>query len=403
MANWSESFFEGVDTFFAWLSTSLKQTTESYIDLETADSPTVLVNHDGSLLSVLKIEGITGLAGPEEFERLVEGLANSFQAAMGRPGHALQVYFSHDKQNIVKMIKDIYDPAEATASRLELNLRDLFEERVNYLSQYCAEERVYFVLYTRPFNLASDQLKAANKAKMKMIKDTKAPPFKNTQTIFAAVPEIRDTHDAYVRAILNDLDALNVIAKLLEVHDAVHAIRMTGDPDYTADDWRATLPGDKIPVRELNNFEGDPSDLLWPPLSRQVLPRDAEIIDLRTVRVGDKIYASTYIDLFPKDVRPFISLFSRILPSHVPWKISFLLESEGLSTIKLKGLLAAILSFSSAQNRLISDSVNLLKYIQLNTDEAIVRLRVVATTWAPEGNIPLLRRRSSELVKAIEG
>ncbi|HAT8673015.1 TPA: type IV secretion protein IcmB [Legionella pneumophila] len=403
MANWSESFFEGVDTFFAWLSTSLKQTTESYIDLETADSPTVLVNHDGSLLSVLKIEGITGLAGPEEFERLVEGLANSFQAAMGRPGHALQVYFSHDKQNIVKMIKDIYDPAEATASRLELNLRDLFEERVNYLSQYCAEERVYFVLYTRPFNLASDQLKAANKAKMKMIKDTKAPPFKNTQTIFAAVPEIRDTHDGYVRAILNDLDALNVIAKLLEVHDAVHAIRMTGDPDYTADDWRATLPGDKIPVRELNNFEGDPSDLLWPPLSRQVLPRDAEIIDLRTVRVGDKIYASTYIDLFPKDVRPFISLFSRILPSHVPWKISFLLESEGLSTIKLKGLLAAILSFSSAQNRLISDSVNLLKYIQLNTDEAIVRLRVVATTWAPEGNIPLLRRRSSELVKAIEG
>ncbi len=343
------------------------------------------------------------MAGPEEFERLVEGLANSFQAAMGRPGHALQVYFSHDKQNIVKMIKDIYDPAEATASRLELNLRDLFEERVNYLSQYCAEERVYFVLYTRPFNLASDQLKAANKAKMKMIKDTKAPPFKNTQTIFAAVPEIRDTHDAYVRAILNDLDALNVIAKLLEVHDAVHAIRMTGDPDYTADDWRATLPGDKIPVRELNNFEGDPSDLLWPPLSRQVLPRDAEIIDLRTVRVGDKIYASTYIDLFPKDVRPFISLFSRILPSHVPWKISFLLESEGLSTIKLKGLLAAILSFSSAQNRLISDSVNLLKYIQLNTDEAIVRLRVVATTWAPEGNIPLLRRRSSELVKAIEG
>ncbi|WBV68742.1 type IVB secretion system protein IcmB/DotO [Legionella pneumophila] len=403
MANWSESFFEGVDTFFAWLSTSLKQTTESYIDLETADSPTVLVNHDGSLLSILKIEGITGLAGPEEFERLVEGLANSFQAAMGRPGHALQVYFSHDKQNIVKMIKDIYDPAEATASRLELNLRDLFEERVNYLSQYCAEERVYFVLYTRPFNLASDQLKAANKAKMKMIKDTKAPPFKNTQTIFAAVPEIRDTHDAYVRAILNDLDALNVIAKLLEVHDAVHAIRMTGDPDYTADDWRATLPGDKIPVRELNNFEGDPSDLLWPPLSKQVLPRDAEIIDLRTVRVGDKIYASTYIDLFPKDVRPFISLFSRILPSHVPWKISFLLESEGLSTIKLKGLLAAILSFSSAQNRLISDSVNLLKYIQLNTDEAIVRLRVVATTWAPEGNIPLLRRRSSELVKAIEG
>ncbi|ASQ45271.1 type IV secretion protein IcmB [Legionella clemsonensis] len=403
MGKWAESFFEGVDTFFSWLSTSLKQTTESYCDLETADSPTVLVNHDGSLLSILKIEGITALAGAEEFERLVEGLSNAFQAAMGRPGHALQVYFSHDKQNIRKVIQDIYEPAEATAKRLELNLDDLFTERVNFLAQYCAEERVYFALYTRPYNLAQEQLKAANKAKLKMLKDMKAPPFKNTQTVYAAIPELRDTHEAYVRAIINDLDSLNIFARLMEVHDAVHAIRMTADPDFTADDWKATLPGDTIMPREINGFNGDPSDLLWPSLAKQVIPRDAENLDFRTVKVGNKLYSSVFIDLFPKDIRPFINLFARILPAHIPWRIAFLIESEGLNTLKLKGLLAAILSFSSAQNRLISDSVNLLKYLQLNTDDTIVRLRVVATTWAPEDQLPLLRRRSSELVKAIQG
>lgn len=265
-------FFEGVDTFFAWLSTSLKQTTESYIDLETADSPTVLVNHDGSLLSVLKIEGISALAGSAEFEHLIAGLTNAFQAAMGRPGHSLQVYFSHDKQNIKKLITDTYEPAVATAKRLELNLTDLFEERVNYMSLYCAEERTYFVLITRPFNLTSEQLKAANKAKAQMIKERKAPPFKNTQTIYAAIPELRDTHDAYVRSIMNDLESLHIFAKLMEVHDAIHAIRMTADPDYTADDWRASLPGDKVTIREINEFEGDPSDLLWPSLAKQVFP-----------------------------------------------------------------------------------------------------------------------------------
>ena len=403
MAKWAESFFEGVDTFFAWLSTSLKQTTESYCELETADSPTVLVHHDGSLVSILKIEGVTALAGTEEFARLVEGLTNAFQGAMGRPGHALQVYFSHDKQNIKKLIRDIYAPAEFTQKRLELNLHDLFNERVNFFSQYCAEERVYFVLITRPFNLVDDQLKAANKAKLKMLRDLKAPPFKNSQTVYAAIPELRDTHSAYVRSIVNDLDGLDIIAKLLEVHDAVHAIRMTADPDFTADDWRASLPGDNIPVREVDNFMGDPSDLLWPSLAKQVIPRDADVIDRRTVLVGNKIYSSSYIDLFPKDVRPFMLLFSRILPTHIPWKISFLLESEGLNTVKLKGMLAGILSFSSAQNRLISDSVNLLKYLNINTDESIVRLRVIATTWAAEGDIPTLRRRSSELVKAIQG
>ena len=403
MGNWTESFFEGVDTFFAWLSTSLKQTTESYCDLETADSSTVLVNHDGSLLSIISIKGVTELSGPDEFDRLVEGLTNAFQGPLGRPGHAVQVYFSHDKQNIKKVIRSIYAPAVNTAKKLDLNLEDLFQERVDFLAQYCADEQVYFVLMTRPFNLPSDQLKVANKSKGKMIREKKIPPFKNSQTICAAIPELRDTHSAFVRSVLNDLDTLNVFSKLLDVHTAVYDIRMTADPDYTADDWQPSLPGDKIPIREVNSFEGDVSDLLWPSLARQVIPRDAITLDRRTVLVGDKIYASAYIDLFPKDIRPFITLFARILPTQIPWRISFLMESEGLATVKLKGLLSAILGFSSAQNRLISDAVNVLKYIQINTDEVIVRLRVVATTWAPEGDLPLLRRRSSELVKAIEG
>ena len=380
MATFAESFFEGIDTFFAWLSTALKQTTESYCELETADSPTVLVNHDGSLLSILKIEGVTALTGTDEFHRLVEGLANAFQGAMGRMGHGLQVYFSYDKQNIKKVIRDIYAPAEATAARINLNLTDLFNERVEYMSNYCAEETVYFVLITRHFNLPPEQLKASNKAKLKMIRDDKIPPFKNSQTIFAAVPELRDTHSAYVRSVLNDMETLNLIARLMDVHEAVHAIRMTSDPDFTADDWRASLPGDQLPVREVNSFEGDASDLLWPPLAKQVLPRDAEIIDRRTVQVGDKIYSTAYIDLFPKDIRPFMSLFGRILPTHIPWRISFLLDSEALGTVRLKGILTSILSFSSPQNRLISDAVNLLKYININTDESIVRLRVVAST-----------------------
>ncbi|WP_367606354.1 type IV secretion protein IcmB [Legionella sp. W05-934-2] len=403
MGRLADSFFEGMDTFLAWISTSLKQTSESYIDLETADSNTVLVNHDGTLLSIIKIHGIMALAGPEEFERLVEGLNNAFRGAMSRTGHAFQVYFSHEKQSIRKKIEDIYAPAFATAEKLELDLSDLFKERVNYLSGYCADESVYFTLYTRPINLTGEQLKAANKAKLKMLRETKAPPFRNTQTIYAAIPELRDTHDAFVRAIMHDFESLNISATLLNVHDAVKSIRISADPDFTSDDWQASLPGDKCRARELNGFDGDPSDLLWPSLAKQVLPRDAEIKDMRTVRVGDKIYSTIYIDLFPKDVRPFINLFSRILPSHIPWKMAFLVESEGLNTVKLKGLLSAILSFSSAQNRLISDSVNLLKYLELNTDEAVVRLRVVASTWAPENDLSLLRRRSSELVKAIQG
>ena len=56
-----KSLINGIDTFLAWLSTSLKQTTESYSDLETADDTYTLVAHDGSLVSVIEVSGVTYL------------------------------------------------------------------------------------------------------------------------------------------------------------------------------------------------------------------------------------------------------------------------------------------------------------------------------------------------------
>ena len=96
MAKIIDGFLDGVDSFLAWMSASLKQTTEAYCDLETADSDTVLVAHDGSLISLIKIHGATALIGTPEFTRLHEGLSMSLQTAMSRPGHALQVYFNYD-------------------------------------------------------------------------------------------------------------------------------------------------------------------------------------------------------------------------------------------------------------------------------------------------------------------
>ncbi len=190
---------------------------------------------------------------------------------------------------------------------------------------------------------------------------------------------------------------------LYDVHSAIHAMRMTADPDFTDRSWRATLPGDEITPRELNKFRGDISDLLWMSVAKQILPRDAENYDLRTCRVGDRIYSTVFIDLFPKDIKPFTVLFQRTLAARIPWRMSFLIESEGLATLRFKGMLSSVLAFSSSENRLISDATNLLKYVAVNTDDAVVRLRVAMSTWAPEGKERLLRRRTSELAKAIEG
>ncbi|EKD74649.1 MAG: hypothetical protein ACD_44C00371G0006 [uncultured bacterium] len=403
MVNVVESVLGGVDSLLAWMASILKTTTSTYCDLETADNATVLVTHDGSLGSVIQVNGLTTLLGEVEFQRLYKGVASCFQTAFNRDGHSLQVFFNYNPEKAAALITEIYGPARSTAERLRLDLNDLLEERVNYLSKYSAEEAVFLVLWTRPGMLSAEQMKQARTNKLNLIKEKKIPPFPRTQFVMAAIPDLRNAHDSFVRATVSDLSNLNLDVKLLEAHEALYEARMTVDPDFTDKTWRPILPGDKIPVKDYQRYTGDVSDLLWPDLGHQLLPRDAQILDLRTVRIGDRIYSSVFIDLFPKDIKTFVALFNRTMMANIPWRISFLVQSGGLTALRLKALIASILSFTSAENKLIADSAKLLNYIKVNTDDAVVQLQVVASTWAPENNLSLLRVRTAELAKAIQG
>ncbi|HEX4045367.1 MAG TPA: type IV secretion protein IcmB [Gammaproteobacteria bacterium] len=398
-----DPLLDGVDALLAWFSTELKQTVQSYCDIETADDQHTLVARDGSLVSVVRVYGVTKLIGQEEFDAIHDGLTQSLQATFKRPGHVIQVYFSYDKEIVKPEIEEILAPAHATSKRLHLDLDDLFHERINYVSKFCAHEELYFVLWTRPYSLTNEQLKRASKEKLAFIRDHKIPPFKNGQNLIAAIPDLRESHASFVRSLVTDLNALNVYSVLLEVHESVYAMRYNADPDFTSKDWEPVLPGDKIPIRETKSPADELSGLMYPNLARQIFPRDAMVQDLRTLRVGDRIYTPLFIDLFPQDIKPFMALFARTLPTHVPWRMSFLIESGGLSTLRFKSVMAAILSFTSAQNALVHDAAKLLRDIEVNTDDAIVKLQVAMATWAHEGSLRLLRTRIAELAKAVEG
>jgi len=386
----------------SWMSTVFKQTTMSYCDIQTADSNTVLVGNDGSLVSVIKVSGVKSLIGKEEFDHVLSSMQESLQTTMSQPGHTMQVFFIHSKDEIKNEIGGILSHARDTARVLRLDFKDLFAERVNNLAGYCAHEECYFVLWTKLGVLTKDQLKKSSKNKLKESKQNKIPAFLLTQNIMATVTEIRESHDAFVGSLCSDFSVYGMVGDLLNIHDAVHAMRNIADPEFTDRSWRASLPGDKLVAKEYKNAKGDIADLTWPALAKQILPRDSEILDMRTARVGDRIYSSVFIELFPTEVQSFMRFFGRIIQSHIPWRMSFLIDSNGLGYSKVRASLASILSFTSPQNRLIADSLNLLSYIDLNTDDSVVRFRVTATTWAREGETRLLRSRVSILAKAIE-
>ena len=390
------------DSLLSWLGVSLKQSTASYCKLQTADSSTVLVNHDGSLLSLIEITGVTYLIGQEEFDYVQAGVSQSLQTVMSQPGQSIQFVFSHSADNITGSIAEIYSQARTTCRTLNLDVEDLFSERIDTISSYCSDERVYVAIWTKVESLTREQMKRSNADKRESIEKNKIPPFTETQNLIAAVAELRDRHDSVVRSFNADLSDLAIVSRVLDVHDAVHVMRTSADPDLTDIDWRAVLPGDKVTIKELKRSRGHISDVMWPNLAKQIIPRDARRLNLRYAQVGDRIYSSVYIDLFPQTVQPFHRLFNRVLQAQIPWRISFLIDSHGMGHSNIRGVLASVLTFTSGQNRLIADSLKLLNYINLNTDDSVVRLRVVATTYVYEHDYKLLGSRVSLLAKALE-
>ncbi len=403
MLKYFSSFLKSIDSLLAWLSTLLKQTTESYCDLETADSQYDLAGRDGSLVSIIEVQGITTLVGEEEFEYLHAQLTQTLRTILSKTGHTFQAVFHYDPEAVTEQVEKLLAPSRKTLESLHLlALNDLLDERKTYLSQYCAAESVYFVLWTHPHQLNKAEGKQAEKEKLQLIRTHQLPPTQLTQNVIASIPALRKTHRAAVNTLLHQLHTLQIRARLLKTHEAVYHMRLLADPFFTDLNWQASLPGDKIPLKLYQKNTAHVVDLLWPSLARQLLPRDAETIDFRTVAFGDRLYSCIFVDLLPKEIQPFLNFLKNHLTSRTPWRMAFLAKSDALHTVRFSATLAKFLSFASKENRLLSDAYDSLENLSLAHDEAIVQLKITACTWAPLNQINLLRTRAAELARAIQ-
>jgi len=396
----TQGIFGALDSFIGWLNQSLGQTVKSYCDLETAESRYALVGTDGSLVSVLRIHGSTKLVGPQEYQKILEHVHGALKSGLSQPGYCLQMYFEYDEVRSHDQIANILRPSKNTAERLELNLDDLFEERQEVLQSCCHFEQCYLVIWTEPSALSREQTKIAFEEKSKGIKEHKMPPLPHSQNLIASIPQLRESHHSFTNSVFNELTMSGLHCEIMDVYESLNRIRATVDYPATSYDWQAFLPGDALTMKM--NCDEDISSVFYPPLAEQLFPRDAEILDLRTVRVGDLIYSTTTIDIFPKDLRPFQELFSRLQATRVPWRVSYQMKSGGLKALGMKPAIAGILAFASSYNPLISDCAKLLKKLEVSSDEAVIQFRVGFTTWADATEPKVLRGRMAEIIKAVQ-
>lgn len=385
-----------LNDFFASIYLALRQPLETFVRLETADDEVTLVADDGSMVSYIKIDGAKQLIGELEFQRIVEQAKIKIGARLDRPGYALQFYFVRDPHRIRGELETLMRPNRGAAANAGLELQDLFDERARHLSKFLAWEECYVVCWTRSSALTKSDLQREMKEK-KQVKWVKAS---EAQFPFAALTALRSRHRSFVGSVKTAFDELGIRARLVDTHTALRAVKTSLNPGHPSRQWRACLPGDPIPAREPRSRR-DYSDVLWPPLARQLCTEDAEVLTQTRVRIGNQIWSPIDMVLGPAEAAEFPRLLKRLSEYDLPFRISYLIESGGSSGAGLRRFLVSVIGFSNTENKLIKNSLEALDL--LAKTEPVVRLRISLATWC-SADLPAdkIDEQAAILMQAME-
>ena len=395
------------------LDSYLKKSLADYCMVETVDGYN-LVAKDGSLGTVIRIDGIKQLMGPQELLSLVNRANSKMSAYFGRRGHALQVWFCRDPDLSASMVRNMMVPPRTIAKRLDLNFDDLFEERETNMPKYVVFEGFYMVLWTRMSILSKREAKRVDQ-------ETKIPPLwptaSDSQNLFRMSSVLGTRHNSFVTSFMADLKAYGIRAETLEGHEALKAMKASIYPDTTRADWRPHLPSDTYTKPKMDGAgretraqwarvpeiaSSDMSHLLWPRIESQLFDRDGVVVNPHIVRIGQYYFSSTDMSVGPQQLMPFTELLTRMREvEEFPWRMSLLLEGDGVSYMAMKGFLAGIAGWSNSENKLIKAAIRALQEHQ-SRGGVVTRFRASFATWAPADNITLIEDRANRLQRAVE-
>lgn len=379
---------------------STKKSMSSFCFLETSDGENMFVAKDGSIASVIKVDGIKQILGADELTSIIENMDTKMSPYLVKEGHAIQVWFARDKDLSKNLIKDLMRPARAVAGQLDLNLDDLFSERERHLPNFVTWEGFYIVLWTRLSVLTKKEMENA-KAELKTPK--LMPTLADAQDPFRIGRSLKDRHKAFTQSFLTDLKEIQIRASLLDTHQAMKAMKWSIYPDLIGADWEATMPGDPIRERVPEVHDFDASHLLWPRIEDQLFDREAERKNPRVVRIGALDFAAMDMSIGPMTTEPFSNLLNRMLEmDEFPWRVSFLIEGEGLHALGIKSFLASVFQLTNGDNRQIREAIKDLQEARQD-GTTVTKFRVNFATWAPaEDNLRLIEERSARLQRTVE-
>lgn len=398
-----ERMYRSIDDFLSGMEDYASKPAGHFCAPEAIDGVLdgAIVAGDGSLMSMLRVNGALSVMGSDEYAHLFSTLQTALANPMDHPGHALAVYFTFDPYTALRDARAALRPSVEQGSRLGMDVEALMDDWSRAIARYTASESVVVCVWTTPEVLPRSTRKAAGKQRVERLK--RGPQGARIMTPDLALEPLRDNHRGFVHGVSQALSEGGLSIDALSANEAVRFIREAVQPRRTPADWKPHGFGEPVALRPREAGRDDDRHWMYARLREQIFDTDALCRDNRTVEVGGMIHNPVAVTLPPLEIQGFQSFFARLCSLGMPWRLAILIEGDGLNGLGIRHTIAKILYFSSTDNKKFSKAADQLR--RLHTENVtLVKLRMMADTWIPAEASKAeerLRRQADFLVSTI--
>lgn len=396
------------------ISTFMNESLADMIRVESMEDDRTLVLKDGTLLSMILLEGALKTPGQDEVADMVERLRIALSPYLSTPGHVITFSFVRDPSAAKREISTLVERTGRAARSLGLDIEDVLAERERVLSKRMVSETCLVSIFSRPDVMSGEE---ADDARKKLGEAMKASPVMAQSHSFNKVMDAVFTrHQALSEAVNRSFRIVGQLSRILTVTEALQEMRASLYPSTSPQksEWQPRLPrwaADKgappavmMPETEAQMRGRDFSHLFAPSFDLQLATEDCFVENSRTVRIGDRIFSAFDMTLAPETLPDFDELVLDVTSksNEIPWRCTMQIESGGMHSQALKATFLSIFTFANPiHNRRIREAIMALREIDGQID-TVVKFRMSFATWAEVSKGDLLRRNAQILNGAVQ-
>lgn len=395
MTNFVDRLFDGVEDLYDGIRGWTKADHTQYFPIACPHDDQVLALYNGSLMSVIRINGYMGQYFPEKFKALraewIKFIRNS-TSGKNASGSDLFWFLEFDpdgmKDEIMQSRKLMIDAGK----RRGLTSEDVLLEEAGVYGSICARERQYLLVVTHLDSLPKADQKSALAERMRDIKISAKG--RNGMSLKAGVRALEALHEQQVNKIKmfmsNEQSRYSI--ERLDCYTAMKEMRFSLLPQGTGSGWKALLkPKDirsrateevKQASKDVQGATAKPNDWTFklpPKLANQMLE---DAVDLGKYAVmGDRIYAPMYVSELATNPEHLESFLETCYTRRLPVRLAYSLMTNSSQANYWNRLFASVFSFASQSNRQISKADQALsEYAE--SGGSVLGYGLAATTWS---------------------